>query len=588
MNRKLRRAAATTKNRRSEAGHSEPAPDFLHGFLDHGWQLLAEGRDEEAMEIAARAVEMGKTDASKALFVQCVKSWSYFPGAEKIRDILADALRDCWGKAGDLIGLARGLLDLDPLIGPAMRRAAEAWPRHLPLRELLGGRDLGAIAGNPLLLALLESTSIAGVDLERLVTTLRAGLLDIVGQGGTGGDILAAACAVARQCFIAEYVFDIADDERERVGALRARIETAIVSGGDIAPLDLIVMASYQSLDGVSGGELLFERSWAAPVDAVLGQQLRERAAERQQRGSIPRLTSIGDDTSVRVREQYEDNPYPRWFALPPAGAGVSADDMMRLLFPVSGYRPTGKIGGFDVLVAGCGTGQAAILFARDFSGAKTLAIDLSLASLGYAKQKTQALGIANIDYAQADILELGGIGRMFDVISAIGVLHHLADPERGWRTLLSLLRPQGLMHIGLYSGLARRHLIAAQAWLAARGYTAGADDIRRARQEFIANVAGHPGFDDVLSYADFYTMSGCRDLLFHTQNHEFDIQRIHAFLTANGLQFVGFQVDDSARGKFWRRFGREREADLLLWQEFEADNPDTFKGMYQFYVQKT
>jgi 2-polyprenyl-3-methyl-5-hydroxy-6-metoxy-1,4-benzoquinol methylase len=589
MNRKLRRAAATGKRRHLDLQREESAPDFLDGFLSHGWQLLAEGRDEEAMEIAARAVEMEETDESKALFVQCVKSWSYFPGAEKIRDVLARALRESWGKTSDLIGLTRGLLDRDAIVGPAIQRASDAWPRRLPPSELLGQRGLGAIAANPLLLALLESSFIAGVNLERFVTLGRAGLLDMTGQGNAhvSNDILIAACAIARQCFSTEYIFDLTDGERANAGVLRARIEAAIVSGDEIRPLELVAFAGYQSLGSLSGGELLLERSWPEPVDAILDQQLREPAAERWQANSIPQLTSIGDGTSVRVREQYEDNPYPRWFGMPPAAPVVSVDEMIRLIFPFCGYQPTGKISDFDLLVAGCGTGQASILFARDFRDAKTLAIDLSLASLCYAKQKTQVLGMATIDYAQADILELGGIGRTFDVISAIGVLHHLADPEQGWRVLLSLLRPHGVMHIGLYSRAARRNLIAAHAWLAARGHTAGADDIRRARQDLAARVADEPGFDDVLSYADFYTMSGCRDLLFHTQNHEFDIPRIQAFLTANGLQFLGFQVDDGIRGNFWRRFSRECEANLSLWQEFEAENPDTFKGMYQFYVQK-
>lgn len=583
MNRKLRRASASGRAGPARKG---PEPGFLDGFLAHGWQLLAEGRDEEAMEIAARAVQLQKTDESKALFVQCVKSWSYFPGAEKIRDVLALALRESWGKPSDLIGLTRGVLDRDAVIGPALRRASDAWPRRLVLAELLGAPGLAAIANDPLLLGLLESTAIAGVALERLLTSVRAGLLDVAENDdvNVSAEDLVAACAIARQCFITEYVFDLPDGEGLRADALRLRIEAAAASGGVIRPFDLAVLAAFRSLDSVAGREAVLERSWPKPVDAVLDQQVREPAEERRQRGSITALTPIAEGASQRVREQYEDNPYPRWFGLPPGSPTVSLDDMVRMAFPFCSYRPSGKAGGFDLLVAGCGTGQAAILFARDFRDAKTLAVDLSLTSLGYAKHKTRALGIAGIDYAQADILELGGIGRTFDAISAIGVLHHLADPEQGWRVLLSLLRPQGVIHIGLYSKAARRHLIAAQAWLAAR-YTASAGDIRRARQDLA--VANEPSFDDVATYADFYTMSGCRDLLFHIQNHEFDIPRIQAFLAANGLQFLGFQVDDAARGKFWQRFGRDREADMMLWHNFEMENPDSFKGMYQFYAQK-
>ena len=51
---------------------------------------------------------------------------------------------------------------------------------------------------------------------------------------------------------------------------------------------------------------------------------------------------------------------------------------------------------------------------------------------------------MSGIEFAQADLLELGAIGRTFDVVECSGVLHHLADPFAGWRALLPLLRPGG------------------------------------------------------------------------------------------------------------------------------------------------
>jgi SAM-dependent methyltransferase len=238
------------------------------------------------------------------------------------------------------------------------------------------------------------------------------------------------------------------------------------------------------------------------------------------------------------------------------------------------------------VLVAGCGTGHDSILFAQSFPGARVLAVDLSLASLCYAKQKTRAMGLESVEYAQADILELGRLARTFDIISSGGVLHHLADPELGWRTLLPLLRPNGCMQIGLYSELARRNIVAAQAWLRVRGYSSSVEDIRRARQD-LAAAAHEPSLNDALRFPDFYTMSECRDLLFPSQESRFTIPQIQAFLDKNDLQFLGFTIDGHVRDQFSKRFSRQREANLRLWHQFEAENPDTFKGMYQFWVQK-
>jgi 2-polyprenyl-3-methyl-5-hydroxy-6-metoxy-1,4-benzoquinol methylase len=115
------------------------------------------------------------------------------------------------------------------------------------------------------------------------------------------------------------------------------------------------------------------------------------------------------------------------------------------------------------------------------------LAVDLSLTSLAYALRKSRAACMTNVDYAQADILKLGSIGRTFDIIEASGVLHHMADPMAAWRLLLSLLRPRGLMHLGFYSELGRTDIVTAQRFMAERGYGRSADDIRRGRQELLA-----------------------------------------------------------------------------------------------------
>ena len=103
---------------------------------------------------------------------------------------------------------------------------------------------------------------------------------------------------------------------------------------------------------------------------------------------------------------------------------------------------------------------------AHQFPRARILAIDISLPSLAHARRKIRESGLRNVEFAQADILQLGTIDRSFDRIEAIGVLHHLAKPEDGWRVLLSLLRPRGEMRIGLYSENVRRSIVEARVLL--------------------------------------------------------------------------------------------------------------------------
>jgi len=281
------------------------------------------------------------------------------------------------------------------------------------------------------------------------------------------------------------------------------------------------------------------------------------------------------------VRNQYEENPYPRWVRAAPE-IPDSIANYLGAKFPLARFE---RLAGLrDLLIAGCGTGQRSIAMAQKFGGANMLAVDLSLASLGYARRKSEALGLA-IEYAQADILELGKTGRRFDLIESLGVLHHLADPWAGWRALLSLLRPGGFMLLGLYSETARRPVMAARARIAGREDSA--EKIRRFRQELIQS--GDPGsFASILDSEDFFSLSSCRDLLFHVQEQRVTLAEIADFTQSHNLRLLGFELDDAVLAAYRRRFPQDRAAtDLVCWEAFEADHPGLFAGMYVFWIQK-
>jgi 2-polyprenyl-3-methyl-5-hydroxy-6-metoxy-1,4-benzoquinol methylase len=330
---------------------------------------------------------------------------------------------------------------------------------------------------------------------------------------------------------------------------------------------------------------MIVNRAWSAPVAALVVRQVREWQEERQLEPTMPRFNAIEDGVSLLVKQQYEESPYPRWVKAAPVGKST-IDGYLRCL-PVS-LRKLAQTSGIEILVAGCGTGQHSIETAQRFTGAQVLAVDLSLTSLCYAKRKTRELGLSNIEYAQADILQLGSIGRTFDVIEASGVLHHLADPFAGWGILLSMLRSGGFMRLGLYSKMARQDFLDARRFIAQRGYRPTTKDIRRCRQELASFRDGTP-LKRATECADFFSTSGCRDLLFHVQEHQFTLPEIAAFLNENQLQFLGFDIPAFVLESFRRRSSDKRAiTDLNLWHVFETENPTTFIGMYQFWIHKS
>lgn len=551
--------------------------------------LLGAGQPERALRAVCQALAVAETGERRALFVACVQKVAALPDVPGLRALMLRALCEPWGRPAKLAAQGARLVATDPAIARLIADIGAGWPRRPAAGDLLSAPGFSALAGDPLLRAVLENAPIVDIALERLLTAARAALLEgaTIEGGETAPDVLAFFAALARQCFVNEYVFEVQDGESRAVDRLRIACIAALQAGAPVPARCLLALAAYVPLHDLGSNAALLTRAWPPPVEDVLTQQLREPARERELRAAMPVLTPIDDTVSIAVQSQYEENPYPRWVKTAPAGQAVPLNARLRHQFPLSGFRPLPQDRNPDVLVAGCGTGQQLADVAQRIAGARVLAIDLSLASLAYARRKTEDMGASNIAYAQADILKLGAIDRRFDVIDCGGVLHHLGDPLAGWRVLLSLLKPDGVMRIALYSALARRHVVAARALVAERGHASSAAGIRRFRQDILALPDDAPA-KAVTQSADFFALSALRDLVFHVQEHRFTLPQIGAFLDAERLRFLGFEIDQRAQAHYAARFPQDRaRTDLACWHRFEEDNPWTFGGMYQFWVQK-
>ncbi len=418
-------------------------PDFAlahEGLID---ARIAANAGEAALQSACTALLHADTARLRVQFVDCVLEVS--PAAEipGLRALLQRALRERWTRPQAL----------------AAAVCAAVLLRPFDVRD-------------PLLHTLLELAPIPHRELERELTGRRREILHAVAGGALlDAEELAAACALARQCFINEYVWHRLAAEGDALEILRQAIETDLASG--VAPADtgLAVLAMYLPLASLDGAERLLAAGRRSEVAALLAQQVGDPAEEARLRDTVPRATAIEDEVSRRVRDQYEENPYPRWVATIEPARQVQLAGWLTDRFP--GVTVTPPPGGraLEVLVAGCGTGQQAIETVQALAGVKVLAIDLSLASLAYALRMTAALGVSGIDYAQADLLRAARLGRSFDMIAVGGVLHHLGDPWGGWRALVALLRPGGVMNVLLYTERGRTDVRAARDWIAANGF---------------------------------------------------------------------------------------------------------------------
>ena len=204
---------------------------------------------------------------------------------------------------------------------------------------------------------------------------------------------------------------------------------------------------------------------------------------------------------------------------------------------------------------------------------------------MAYSQRKTKELGIENIEYIQADILNAGKLNKQFDIIESAGVLHHMENPMAGWKVLVDCLKPGGLMSIGLYSELARQHIVKVKDEIKQLGLGSSDEEMKNFRDIIIASDKEHHKV--LLNWSDFYSLSELRDLLFHVQEHRFTIPRIKDYLAELGLKFCGFGSIEIVSHFKLTNTQKDDPYNLDKWHLYEEANPRAFSAMYQFWCQK-
>jgi SAM-dependent methyltransferase len=338
-----------------------------------------------------------------------------------------------------------------------------------------------------------------------------------------------------------------------------------------VTPEQVMAVACYRPLAELPQADEWLARGWSGPVQQVLHEQIALVREEQEIAARLPTLTPIVGEVSEAVRAQYEVNPYPRWRY---ATRSAAATHIFGRPLPASPR----------LLIAGCGTGRHAIEATWARAAGRTLAVDLSRRSLAYALRMTRKFGLDNIDYAQADLQAMGGeYMEAFDIVESVGVLHHMSDPLEGLQAVCRMLKPGGLLKLGLYSAAARVSLRPAQEL--ARAYAP--HQIRELRRAIIDAPEGDP-VRWPLNSRDFYAASSCRDLLMHVQEHQFTVPQLRRMLDENGLEFLGFIQFQWVKRTYQAMFPHDPNGlDLGAWEAFEAAHPNTFGRMYQFWSVK-
>lgn len=569
-------AIGALRTARENQNQKNPEINYLLGFA-----LMAQGHAKDAMLFFGRALQKA-------------------PDVTRYQVGFARSLQDLRLKKPDpaLLAMVLPLLgapgveprDLAPVIESSIRldpafnalNSLDSMPAA-SISAAMASEKFPDPAANQVFAEWLNHGLVSHPAIERRLIALRRGALHLAVSSPAALERYHRLLALmAIRAFQAEYIDQVSEAERPLLERLDLELE-----GKDPATCAarFAVYATYRPLHRRPDAQRLAQAQWPTAFTQLHRIQLVEPLREAEIAASMPALMPIEDATSRDVQAMYEESPFPRWHQ-PVLGTPLTVPMRLRSALPFQTI-PGSSVTNPQILVAGCGTGLHAILAATSYFDAQVLAIDLSRASLAYASRKADELGIANVEFAQADILKIGSIERRFDVIESFGVLHHLRDPAAGLAQLVRLLKADGYMMLGLYSETGRRDVVRARELIAREGYRDDPDEVRRFRND-LPRLAPDLAARLARSSA-FHSLSDLRDLVFHRQEHRYTPQQLRGLINDAGLEFLGFEfTTPKPLTQYRSRFPDDpTAANMDNWAEIEAANPDLFANCYRFWVRK-
>lgn len=237
------------------------------------------------------------------------------------------------------------------------------------------------------------------------------------------------------------------------------------------------------------------------------------------------------------VSQQYERWMYPAPISDLPAWSAnnwqwFDPSHAHRLFWPDRAYPE-----GLDILVAGCGTNQAAVI-AFTNPTAHVMAIDVSDASLAHHRHLKEAYGLINLELHRLPIEEVASLHRDFDLIISTGVLHHLDDPQRGLRALAQCLRVDGVLALMLYATYGRIGVRMMQSVFNDLGLRQDAPSLGIVREAMSALDPMHPLGSYLGIAPDLDDDAGLIDTFLHGRERTYTIDECQDLVVGAGLVF--------------------------------------------------
>ncbi len=418
---------------------------------------------------------------------------------------------------------------------------------------------LDAFARDGLLLAVLHLGLIGDPVVEAFLCRARRALC----APDAKPKLIALAIAFAQQAFNNDYVWPVTAEDEAALTFVAAD-EFGVARRAMFAPLDPAA-ASFPTLGAY--------RAERAKYEAAL------QSAEQR----IVSMYPLTPDAFALATARDAHAPAPRWRGLRLPGridirAGLARQYAWAGPFPE--FAPP-----LLALVPSAGTCHLALSMAVGYENVQVEATDLSRRALAFGLAQAEAIGVPNIHFSQADLLDFPKTGAGWGHAEALDVLGAAADPRACVAALVDVLAPGSFLRLGAPGKSSSVFFAKARATMRAAGALNDLASLRRWRADILAGKYGPELQSQLPHWPGFHSAASLAAFGLQPHDNSFDIAALRTLLEGLPVKFLGFEFDPGPLQSYKKKFPSDTTgADLANWQKLEAAQAQPF-DFYRFWL---
>ena len=178
--------------------------------------------------------------------------------------------------------------------------------------------DFNQVISDQFFLSAIKHLVLASPYTESFIRSLRREIFLLAVENGIPSALSPITIAMAEHSELTEYVIPVSEDEKVLLLGIQTLLDTHLIQGGDIQELlePLLLYLMYEPITNLKIYEDLSSdgiHQWPEPVQSLFENVWINPKKEARLATTIQTLAPINSDVSLRVMDQYMENPYPRW-----------------------------------------------------------------------------------------------------------------------------------------------------------------------------------------------------------------------------------------------------------------------------------